>query len=85
MKPFGAVPNTTSGGSIRCHQSTVTMRFPAGLTSSKLALFSRSGTTSRTMDSEYLCCGEFFFHGAFNLRLRVKQPETGMRYCKHPR
>jgi hypothetical protein len=42
------------------------MRFRAGLTSCKLALFSRSGTTSRTTDSEYLFGGEFFFRGAFN-------------------
>jgi hypothetical protein len=42
------------------------MRFRAGLTSTKLALFARSGTTSRTMDSKYLFCGEFFFHRAFN-------------------
>jgi hypothetical protein len=39
------------------------MRFRAGLTSSKLTLFSRSGTTSGTMDSEYLFWAEFFFHG----------------------
>ena len=42
------------------------MRFRAGLTSTKLALFPRSGTTSRPMDSDYLFCGEFFFHRAFN-------------------
>src|ERR1700682_1213203 len=57
---YGAVEHNIR--SICCHQSAVTMRFRAGLTSSKLALFSRSGTTRRTRDSEYLFCGEFFFH-----------------------
>src|ERR1700676_2648778 len=58
---YGAVEHNIR--SICCHQSTVTMRFRAGLTSSKLALFPRSGTTSRTMDSEYLFWADFFFHG----------------------
>src|ERR1700687_3549831 len=61
VKAFGAVEHNIR--SICCHQSAVTMRFRAGLTSSKLALFSRSGTTSRTVDSEYLFCGDFLFHG----------------------
>jgi hypothetical protein len=64
---FGSSPDQASQNhSICCHQSTVTMGFRAGFTSSKLTLFPRSGTTSRTMDGEYLFCGKFFFHGAFN-------------------
>jgi hypothetical protein len=46
-----------------CDQSAVAMRLCAGLTSAKLALLSRSSTTSRTGDSEYLFWTEFSFHG----------------------
>jgi hypothetical protein len=45
-----------------CDQSAVAMRLFAGLTSAQLALLSRLGTTSRTMDSEYLFWAEFSFH-----------------------
>jgi hypothetical protein len=57
---YGAVDHNIR--SICCGQSTVTMRFRAGLTSSKLAPFPRSGTTSRALDSEYLFGAEFLFH-----------------------
>jgi hypothetical protein len=50
------------------------MRLRAGLTSSKLALFPRSGTTSRTVDSEYLFCGECFFH----IKDDAQNPPSGM-------
>src|SRR5579863_7735572 len=45
-----------------CNQSAVTMWLGAGLTGGKLALFSRSSTTSWTTDSEYLCGANFFLH-----------------------
>jgi hypothetical protein len=38
------------------------MRLRAGFASSQLTLFPLSGTTSWTVDSEHLFCGEFFFH-----------------------
>jgi hypothetical protein len=50
------------------------MRFRARLTSRKLTLFPRSGTTSRTVDSEYLFWAEFLFHGRDN----APNPFTGM-------
>ena len=39
------------------------MRLCAGLTSAKLTPFSRSGTTGRTTDSEYLFGAELSLHG----------------------
>src|SRR5579863_4626118 len=45
-----------------CNQSAVTMGLGAGLTGGKLALFSRSSTTSWTTDSEYLFGADFFLH-----------------------
>ena len=39
------------------------MRRCAGQASSKLAFLSRSSTTSRTTDGEYLSWAQFFFHG----------------------
>jgi hypothetical protein len=39
------------------------MRLCAGQAGAQLALLSQLGTTSRTMDSEYLFWAEFSFHG----------------------
>ena len=45
-----------------CDQSAVTVRLFASQSRAQLALLSRLGTTSRTMDSEYLFWAEFSFH-----------------------
>jgi hypothetical protein len=52
--------------SVCCDQSAVPMRLVARLASVKLALLPRSGTTSRTRDSEYLFWAEFCFHEGDN-------------------
>jgi hypothetical protein len=47
---------------ICCNQSAVTMRLGARLTSAKLTLFFRSGTTGWTTDRQHLFTGEFSRH-----------------------
>jgi hypothetical protein len=57
-----------------CDQSAVAMRLFAGLTSAQLALLSRLGTTSRTLDSEYQFWAEF---SAAKLKLDGKRRFAG--------
>ena len=45
-----------------CYQSAIAMRIGARLASAKFTLLPRSGSTSRTANSEYLFWAEFFCH-----------------------
>ena len=61
MQVFG-FPNTELLGLVFCDQSAVAMRSGARLPSAEFTLLSRSGSTSRTAEGEYLFWSECFLH-----------------------
>jgi hypothetical protein len=55
-------PDTVLLGLVFCDQSAVAMRSGARLPSAEFTLLSRTGSTSRTAEGEYLFWSECFFH-----------------------